>query len=145
MRHRTLAGIAASAVLLIAACSSSGATVAPSQAAPTAEASAAAPSVSAAAGGGGGAVCSQSAATGTVAVAIKDFAFGPADISAKVGDVITFTNGDSASHTATLDNGSCTTGTISPGSSDGLTFTAAGTYPFHCKIHTSMKGTITVS
>jgi plastocyanin len=144
MHHRTLVGLAACAVLLVAACSSSGATVAPSQAAPTTEASAA-PSESSAAGGGGGAVCSQSAEAGTVAVAIKDFAFGPADISAKVGDVITFTNGDSAPHTATLDDGSCTTGTISTGSSDGLTFSVAGSYPFHCKIHTNMKGTITVS
>ena len=80
-----------------------------------------------------------------VAVSIKDFAFGPADIQAKVGDTVTFTNDDTAPHTATLDDGSCSTGTISPGSSDGLTFTAAGTYPFHCKIHSSMKGTITVS
>ena len=142
MHHRATAGIAASAVLLLAACSSSGATVAPSQAAPTAEASTAA---SASPVGGGGAACSQSAEGGQVAVAIKDFAFGPANIQAKTGQVITFTNGDSAPHTATLDDGSCSTGTISPGSSDGLVFSAAGTYPFHCRIHTNMKGTITVS
>jgi plastocyanin len=78
-------------------------------------------------------------------VTIKNFAFGPAAIQAKVGEVIAFTNGDSAPHTASLDDGSCTTGTIAPGTSDGLVFTAAGTYPFHCKIHTTMKGTITVS
>lgn len=94
---------------------------------------------------GGGAACAQSASAGQVTVSIKDFAFNPADIQAKVGDTITFTNNDSAPHTATLDDGSCSTGTISPSSSDGLTFTAAGTYPFHCKIHTSMHGTITVS
>lgn len=140
MHHRALAGLAFGAVLLLAACSSSGATAAPSAAAPSAEASTAASAPAA-----GGAACSQSADAGQVAVAIKDFAFGPADIQAKVGDVITFTNGDSAPHTATLDDGSCSTGNISPGGSDGLKFTAAGTYPFHCKIHTQMKGTITVS
>lgn len=139
MHHRALAGFAAAAVLLLAACSSSGATTAPSVAAPSAEASAASSPAA------GGAACAQSAAAGQVAVTIKDFAFGPADIQAKVGDTITFTNGDSAPHTATLDDGSCSTGTISPSSSDGLTFTAAGTYPFHCKIHSQMKGTITVS
>lgn len=141
MQHRALAGLVVGAVLLFAACSSSGATTAPSAAAP----SAAAPSTAASAPAAGGAACAQSATAGQVAVAIKDFAFGPADIQAKVGDIITFTNKDSAPHTATLDDGSCSTGTISPGSSDGLTFTAAGTYTFHCKIHSSMKGTITVS
>jgi plastocyanin len=144
MHHRAVTGLALGAVLLLAACSSSGATTGPSAAAPSAAApSAAAPSVGASAAGG--AACSQSADTGQVAVAIKDFAFGPAAISAKVGQVITFTNGDSAPHTATLDDGSCSTGTISPGSSDGLAFSAAGTYPFHCKIHAKMTGTITVS
>jgi plastocyanin len=140
MHHRALAGLAVGAVLFLAACSSSGATVAPTAAAPSAEASAAASAPAA-----GGAACSQTADAGTVAVAIKDFAFGPADIQAKVGDTITFSNKDSAPHTATLDDGSCSTGTISPGGSDGLTFTAAGTYAFHCKIHSSMHGTITVS
>ena len=150
MHHRALVGLAASAVLLLAACSSSGAQTAPPAAATAPSAASAAPSVEAsvaasAPAAGGGAVCSESAGTGQVAVAIKDFAFGPADIQAKVGQIITFTNGDSAPHTATLDDGSCTTGTIAPGTSDGLVFTAAGTYPFHCKIHTTMKGTITVS
>jgi plastocyanin len=145
MHHRALAGLAVGAVLLLAACSSSGGTAAPSAApsaaGPSAEASTAASGSPAA---GGGAACSQSAEAGQVAVTIKNFAF-PADIQAKVGQVITFTNGDSAPHTATLDDGSCSTGTISPSSSDGLVFTAPGTYPFHCKIHSSMKGTITVS
>lgn len=145
MHHRALAGLAVGAVLLLAACSSSPATVAPSAAAPSAEASTAASAPAASAPAAGGAACSQTAAAGTVAVTIKDFAFGPADIQAKVGDTITFSNKDTAPHTATLDDGSCSTDTISPGSSDGLTFTAAGTYPFHCKIHSSMHGTITVS
>jgi plastocyanin len=143
MRHRALVGLAAGAVLMLAACSSSGATTAPSaaaSAAPPVEASTAA-----SAPAGGGAACSQSADAGQVAVAIKDFAFGPADIKTTVGQVVAFTNGDSLPHTATLDDGSCSTGIISPGTSDGLLFTVAGAYPFHCKIHLNMKGTITVS
>ena len=144
MRNRALSVLVVGAALLLAACSSSGATAAPSAAAPTAEASAPA-STAASSPAAGGAACSQSATAGQVAVTIKNFAFGPADIQAKVGDTVTFTNNDSAPHTATLDDGSCTTGTISPGTADGLTFTAAGTYPFHCKIHSSMTGKITVS
>jgi len=80
-----------------------------------------------------------------VPVTIQNFAFGPAAITAKVGDVVGFTNKDSVNHTATLDDGSCTTDSLSNGATGALTFTAAGTYPFHCKIHPTMKGTITVS
>jgi plastocyanin len=89
--------------------------------------------------------CAPSGEAGTVAVSIKDLAFNPSAITAKVGDVIAFTNDDSASHTATLDEGDCGTETLSNGASGGLTFSAAGTYPFHCAIHSSMTGTITVT
>jgi plastocyanin len=100
-----------------------------------------APAGSAAAG-----ACKESSAAGTVKVDAKDFTFTPSDISAKVGDVITFTNGDTTAHTASLVDGSCTTPNIAAGASDGLTFSAAGAYPYQCKIHPStMKGTITVS
>jgi plastocyanin len=121
--------------LVLAACGSSSSSTAPTGAP---AASAAAPSAAAAA-------CAVSTTAGTVAVAIKDFAFSPAQVSAKVGDVIAFSNGDSTAHTATLDDGSCTTGDIAPGTTSALVITAPGTYPFHCSIHTSMKGTITVS
>jgi transposase InsO family protein len=50
-----------------------------------------------------------------------------------------------ASHTATLDQGDCGTETLSNGATEGLTFSVAGTYPFHCAIHSFMTGTITVT
>ena len=136
MTRRTLSAIGAAfaLTLALAACSSSGSS---SAAASAPAASQAAPS--AAAG------CALSTDAGTVEVAIKDFAFAPAQITAKVGDVVAFSNGDTTAHTATLDDGSCTTGNIVPGTTGALVFTAAGTYPFHCAIHSSMKGTITVS
>lgn len=137
MLKRPLVTLAAGAALLVAACSSSGASTAPSTAASAAPSVAAsAPAVTA---------CAESVAAGEVAVAIKGFAFNPADIQAKVGQTVTFTNGDSAPHTATLDDGTCTTPNIASGKADGLVFTAAGTYPFHCRVHPTMKGTITVS
>ena len=92
-----------------------------------------------------GPACVENAAAGDVAVTIKDFNFDPAAIQASVGQTVTFTNEDSAPHTATLDDGTCTTPNITNGGSDGLTFSAAGTYPFHCDVHPNMKGTITVS
>ena len=130
-------------LLLVAACSSGGATTAPSVGAPadTAAPASEAPASEAPAA----AACVKSAAGGEVDVSVEGFAFNPAAITATVGQTITFTNGDSAPHTATLDDGSCTTPNIANGASEGLTFNAAGTYPFHCAVHPDMKGTITVS
>lgn len=136
-------GLSAVLSLALAACGSSGSTAAPAASAPAASAPASAAASAPAAPAG--AACAESSTAGTVKVSIENFAFNPAAITAKVGDTITFTNGDSAGHTATLDDGSCFTPTIASGKSDGLTFTAAGTYPFHCAIHSTMKGTITVS
>ena len=137
MPFRPLVAVAAT-VLLLAACSSGGATAAPSAEAP-AEPSAEASAPPAAE------ACVPSAAGREVEVAIADFNFDPAAITATAGQVVTFTNNDSAPHTATLDDGSCTTPNIAPGAAEGLTFNVVGTYPFHCNVHPNMKGTITVS
>ena len=79
-----------------------------------------------------------------MSVGIENFAFAPADVTAAVGETITWTNSDSAPHTATLDDGACDTGNIAQNASAGLVFDAAGTYPYHCTIHPNMKGTITI-
>jgi plastocyanin len=78
---------------------------------------------------------------------MADLTFQPTAISATVGDVVAWTNNDSAPHTATLkDVASCTTENLSQGATGAIVFTAAGTYPFFCKIHpATMTGTITVS
>ena len=156
-RTRILGTFLFGAMFLVAACgggstattapsaapvSAAPASEAPSSQAPASEApSSEAPS---AAAGGGGCAVAQSA--GTVAVKIANFAFSPAAVTAKVGDTITWTNNDSAGHTATMDNqAACTTTTLATGASGSITFSAAGTYPYHCKIHPNMTGTITVS
>ena len=78
-------------------------------------------------------------------VQIANFAFAPAAITVNAGDTVTFTNADSAPHTATADNGSFDTGTLNGGQSASLTFSTAGTYTYFCAIHPNMKGTITVA
>jgi plastocyanin len=135
-------GLAIASLLLLTACGSSTTSPGASTAASTAPGTAASTAPS---GGAGGAVCSETKDAGAVAVSIKDFAFNPTAVTAKVGQVIAFTNNDTTDHTATLVDGSCTTPHIAGGASDGLVFTAAGTYPFHCSIHSQMTGTITVS
>jgi plastocyanin len=78
-------------------------------------------------------------------VDIAGFAFSPDTITVKVGDSITWTNGDAVSHTATADDASFDTGTIAAGSSKSATFTTVGTFAYHCKIHTTMTATVVVS
>lgn len=79
-------------------------------------------------------------------VEIKSFAFAPGSLTVKKGDKITFTNKDSAPHTAT----SVGTGWDSGNLSKNQSFTldtgtlAAGTYQYICSIHPSMKGTLVV-
>ena len=96
--------------------------------------------------GAGAGVCAPSTEAGTVEAAMTGNAFSPGTIQAKVGDVITWTNNDAVPHTATYkDDPTCTTERLGQGESGGLTFSAAGTYAFFCKIHTDMTGTIEVT
>lgn len=78
-------------------------------------------------------------------VAISGFSFSPSSVTVSVGDTVTWTNSDPLAHTATADDSSWDTGTISgEGGTDAVTFTAAGTFPYHCSIHSQMTGTVTV-
>ena len=148
-RHRVLTTVLFGTLFLVAACGGgSTATTAPS-AAPASTAASEAPSAageSPSAAAGGGAPCAAASTAGTVMAKIANFAFDPNAITAKVGDTITWTNSDSTGHTATVDGqDACTTQTLGSGASGSITFSAAGTYPFHCKIHPNMTGTITIS
>ena len=137
MRRLTMLPMLA-ATLLLAACSGS-ATSAP--AASSGGGAASAPAASA--GGDTGAACAAApaGATAAVTVTIKGFKFSPEPVQAKVGDVVAWTNSDTAPHSATLDNGACDTKTIDVGATAMLVFTAPGTYTYHCSIHpTQMKG-----
>jgi plastocyanin len=91
------------------------------------------------------AVCADSTGTTTVQATVANNQWGP--VSAKVGDVITWTNSDAVPHKVGLDDGSCTmSGNIPPnGGKASLVFSVPGTYPFHCTIHAFMKGTITIT
>jgi plastocyanin len=77
---------------------------------------------------------------------ISGFAFNPSTLTINAGDTVIWTNKDSAPHTVTSDSGSeLKSSTLSAGSgSYSHTFTTAGTYAYHCNIHTMMKGTIVV-
>jgi plastocyanin len=76
------------------------------------------------------------------AVSISGMKFSPANLEVAAGDTVTFTNEDSAPHTATANDGSFDTGRLSKGQSATVTIAAAGTFDYICKIHPSMKGQI---
>lgn len=78
------------------------------------------------------------------AVAISGFSFAPASVTVTVGDTVTWTNSDAQAHTATADDASWDTGTIAGSGTGSTTFAAAGTFPYHCRIHPTMTGTVTV-
>ena len=75
-------------------------------------------------------------------VVIQNMAFSPSTLTIKVGDKVTWTNQDSVGHSATADDNSFDTGVLAQGQSGSVTFSKAGTYTYHCKVHTFMTGTI---
>ena len=102
----------------------------------TTETAASTPATDAAGGG--------DAAAGGTEIVISGFAFSE-DITVPVGTTVTVRNDDGAAHTFTADDGSFDSGSIAGGATFEFTFTEAGTFPFHCNIHPSMTGTITVT
>ncbi|MFL5779350.1 MAG: cupredoxin family copper-binding protein [Chloroflexota bacterium] len=139
-----ISGAALVAGLLLAGCG--GAATSPAASAPVAASApaASAPAASAAGASTAAGGCQQATGTAKVSADIQNFAF-PATLQAKVGDVVGWTNKDSAAHTVTLDDGSCDTGNIASGASAMLSFNAPGTYSYHCTIHSSMKGKLEVT
>lgn len=78
-------------------------------------------------------------------VFIQNIAFNPGSLTIKAGDTIIWTNMDNVAHTVTSDSGTeLHSGTLSTGDTYSHIFTKAGTYTYHCSIHTMMKGTVIV-
>jgi hypothetical protein len=61
----------------------------------------------------------------------------------KVGQTYTVYNQDVLTHTFVLDDGSVSSGSITPGASFAFLPAKPGTYKYHCAIHPAMTGTIT--
>ena len=76
---------------------------------------------------------------------MSGFAFSPASMTSKAATALTWTNADNATHTVTADDGSFDSGNVASGATFTRTFATAGTFAYHCNIHSSMHGTITVT
>jgi plastocyanin len=95
--------------------------------------------------------CSKSGSSGnnnppvaTNTVSIANMAFAPGIITVSAGTTVTWTNNDNMAHTVTADDNSFDSGSIALGGTFSKMFSTAGTYPYHCTIHSTMKGTIVV-
>lgn len=79
------------------------------------------------------------------AVSITNFKFTPPSLTVPVGTKVTWTNNAQIDHTTTSNTGVWDSGHIAKTKTFSFTFTKAGTFPYHCMIHPSMKGTIVVT
>ncbi len=80
--------------------------------------------------------------SGTAQITIdSNFKFHPTTV--KAGSTVTVKNDASVTHTVTQDGGGFDV-TIDGGQTATFTAPAAGTYKFHCNIHSFMHGTLTV-
>ena len=156
-RRGLLAGAAASVgVALLAACGGGSKTIetAAPPLAPTA-----APTTGSAAGSGGGNygygggdygnaatanTAPAAAAASADSVTIANFAFAPKSITVAPGQRVTWTNKDGATHTVTEDKGAWDSKNLPSGATFQHTFDQAGTFTYHCAIHSSMVGTVVV-
>ena len=130
--RRILLGASALLLALAAAACSTGSSPAPATVAPTT--ASAAPAASAA---------GSPAAAGT-GVTIKGFAFSPTTLTVSPGTTVVWTNEDSTGHTVTAVDGSFDSKTLDSGATFSQAFPTAGTFAYHCTIHSSMTGTILV-
>ncbi len=81
----------------------------------------------------------------TTHVTIKNFKYHPAKIVVPKGATVTFSNKDSAEHTATANkSGMFDTGTVRPGQTKSAMIHGTGTIAYHCDFHPFMHGTIVV-
>ena len=85
------------------------------------------------------------ATPGANEVFIQNSAFSPASITVAVNTTITWTNKDNLSHTVTSNTGAFDSGLIGvSGGTYSHQFTTAGTFVYHCAVHSGMTGTVVV-
>ena len=77
-------------------------------------------------------------------VQIRDFTFTPGNLQVPVGATVTWTNYDSAPHSATADNGTWDTGILSKDQHASVTFNTPGDFSYYCTLHPNMKARLQV-
>jgi plastocyanin len=79
-----------------------------------------------------------------VTIVAEDFSL--TSVTAKPGEDVYLDNTGEKPHTVTADDGSFDTGSTAPGAESEFTAPSEpGTYAYHCSIHPTMTGTLTVA
>ena len=87
----------------------------------------------------------ESPADMVVMIAIKDFAFEPAELKIKKGEAVGWQNYDSAPHDVTSTTGSeLASGRLQTGDEYQHVFNESGIFGYYCTIHPYMKAKIVV-
>jgi plastocyanin len=80
----------------------------------------------------------------TIRITIDNLVFAPAEVSAKVGDTIEWTNKDVFAHTATARNGDFDV-TTPPKKTVTSVLSKAGRIEYYCRYHPNMKAVLTIA
>lgn len=75
---------------------------------------------------------------------IINYTFTPPTIKIRPGTKVTWTNRDTVKHNAIADDGSFKTELVGKDESVSVTFDTAGTFPYYCGPHPSMRGIVIV-
>lgn len=85
---------------------------------------------------------STASAAETHPIPIAQYAYMPASMTVRVGDVVTWTNQDQASHDVA--GGTFRSPMLAQGQSWSFTFTQPGTFDYICSVHPDMRARIVV-
>jgi len=96
-------------------------------------------------GGGGGGGGGTADVIITIVAKNGNMSFSPNPATVTRGQSVAWRNSAGTAHTATQNGGAFDTGTINGGSQSGaIAMNTAGTLAYHCSIHPSMVGSLTV-
>ena len=93
---------------------------------------------------GNGGNNNQNPGNTTNTITISNMSFSPSSLKVKAGTTVTWVNEETMSHTATANDGSFNSGTLRQNNTFKHTFSSAGTFPYHCALHSGMNGTVVV-
>lgn len=77
-------------------------------------------------------------------VTVANMQFSPASMKVMIGTTVRWEFEDAMAHTATSDQGFWDSGSQGSGDAYTFQFRSAGTFPYHCSFHPSMRGTVKV-
>lgn len=75
-------------------------------------------------------------------VYMKNSTYSPSLLTLTAGKPVAWINDDNLVHRVTADDGSFDSGDLEPGATFSRTFSMPGTFPYHCKYHKGMTGTV---